>query len=76
LARGVSLLEEKHHTSLSTRVKIFHHANLVPELLMLHSRQRLGENVCYLLIGEYVLELHSSSLHHVSYAMIFDLYVL
>jgi hypothetical protein len=76
LARGVSRLEEKHHTSLSTRVNIPHHAKLVSEVLILISRQRLGENVRYLLIRGYVLELHNFSLHHVSDVMIFDLYVL
>jgi hypothetical protein len=70
------LLEEKHHTSLSTRVDILYHAKLVSEVLILHSKQRLGENVCYLLICGYVLELHSSSLYHVLNVMVFDLYML
>jgi hypothetical protein len=76
LARGVSRQEEKQHTSLSMRVNILHHVKLVSEVLILHSRQRLGENVRYLLIRGYVLELHISSMHHVSDVMIFDLYVL
>ena len=76
MAKGVSQLEEKHHTSLSTRVDILHHTKLVSEVLILHSRQRLGENVRCLLIRGYVLEIHSSSLHHVSDVMIFDLYML
>jgi hypothetical protein len=71
-----NLLEEKHHTSLSTRVDILHHTKLVYEVLILHSRHRLGENVYYLLICGYVLELHFSSLHHVSNVMVFDLYML
>jgi hypothetical protein len=71
-----SLLEEKLHTSLSTRVDILHHAKLVSEVLILHSRQTLGENVCYLLICGYVSELHNSSLHHVLDVMVIDLYMI
>jgi hypothetical protein len=33
-----SLLEEKHRTSLLTRVDILHHTKLVFEVLVLHSR--------------------------------------
>jgi hypothetical protein len=71
-----SSLEEKHHTSLLMRVDILHHAKLVSEVLILHSRQRLGENVRYLLICGYVSELHFSLLYHVSDVMVFDLYML
>jgi hypothetical protein len=73
---GLAEHEKKQHTSLSTRVDILHHAKLVSEVLILHSRQRLGENVHYLLICGYVLELYSSSLHHVSdvmNSMLFDM---
>jgi hypothetical protein len=45
---------------------ILHHAKLVPEVNKLRSGQRLGENVCYLLICGYVLKLHRFLLHHVS----------
>jgi hypothetical protein len=71
-----NLLEEKHHTSLSTRVDILHHVKLVSKVLILYSRQRLGENARYLLIYGYVLELHYSSLHRVLDVMVFDLYML
>jgi hypothetical protein len=76
LAREVIRKEEKQHTSLSTRVEIMHHAKLFFEVLILHSRERLGENVHYILIHEYVSEIYSSSLQHVSDVMIFDFYVL
>jgi hypothetical protein len=52
---------------------ILHHAKLVSEVFKLRSRQRLGENVCNLLICGYVLELHCSLLQHVSDEVIFDL---
>jgi hypothetical protein len=71
-----SLLEEKHHTSLSMRVDILHHAKLVSDVLILHSIQRLCENVHDLLIYGYVPEHQNSSLHHVSDVMVFDLYML
>jgi hypothetical protein len=58
------------------RVDILHHAKLVSEVLILHSRQWLGENVYCLLISGYVTELHNSSLHHVSDVVVFDLYML
>jgi hypothetical protein len=69
-------MEEKQQTFLSTRVGIMHHTKLVFEVLILHSRQRLGEKVYYLLICGYVPELHNSSLHHVSNVMVFYLYML
>jgi hypothetical protein len=69
-------MEEKQHTFLSMRVGILHHSKLVSEVLILHSRQRLGENVCYLLICGYVSEIHNSSLHHVLDVMLFDIYML
>jgi hypothetical protein len=62
--------------ALSTRVGILHHAKIVSEVLILHSRQRLGDNVHYFFIYGYVLELHRSSLHHVSDVVVFDLYML
>jgi len=55
---------------------ILHHAKLVSELFKLLLRQRLGENVCNLLIYGYVLELHCSLLYHVSDEMIFDINLL
>ena len=48
---------------------------LVSEVYKLHLRQRLGENVCYLLICGYVLELHCSLLNHVSDEVVFDLQI-
>jgi hypothetical protein len=76
LGQRGSLMEEKHHTCLSMRVEIMHHAKLVFEVLILHSRQRLGDNFHYLLICGYVSEHHDSSLHHVSDVMVFYLYIL
>jgi hypothetical protein len=73
--RGI-LPEEKHHTSLSMRVDILHHAKIVYEVLILHSGQRLDENVHYMIIYGYVLELYNSSLDHVSDIMVFYLYML
>ena len=67
---------EKHQHSLSARGDILYHSKLGPEVLKLHSGQGLGENVCYLLIGGYVLELHCSLLHHVSDVVVFDVDVL
>jgi len=55
---------------------ILRHSKLVSKLYKLHSRQRLGENVCNFVICGYVLELHYSLLHHVSDEVIFDLHVL
>jgi hypothetical protein len=69
-------MEDKHQTSVSTRVEILHHAKLVSEVLILHSRQRLGENACYFLICGYVSELQSSFMHHVSDVVVFDITLL
>jgi hypothetical protein len=55
---------------------ILPHTKLVPEVKKLHSRQRLGENVCYLLIYGYVLKLPCSLLHHVLDEVIFYLKLL
>ena len=76
MAKGVISEEEKKHTFLSTRVDILHHSKLVFEVLLLHSRQRLGENVNYFLISGYVTKFHISSMHHVSDVVVFDLYML
>jgi hypothetical protein len=54
----------------------FHHTKLVYEVLILHFRQRLGENFCYLLICGYVLKLHCSFMHHVSDEMVVYLYII
>ena len=51
-------------TLLLNKGDILHHTKLVLEVYKLRSRQRLTENVCYLLIYGYLLELHYSPLHH------------
>ena len=51
-------------------------SKLVLEVLKLHSRQRLGQNVGSLLICHHILELHCSSLHHIPDIVILDLNVL
>jgi hypothetical protein len=68
-------MEDKYHTSLSMRVYILQYTKLVFEVLILHSRQRLGENVRYILICGYVSELHNTSLHDVLDVVVFDLYM-
>jgi len=49
---------------------------LVSEVLKLHTRQRLGQHICNLLIYANILELYSSPLHHITNVVILDLYVL
>ena len=55
---------------------ILNHPKLVPEVDELRPRQRLGHNVCNLLICRYVLESNNSSLHHVLDEGISDLNML
>ena len=45
---------------------------LVLEVLKLHSRQRLGQDIDYLLVCRNILELHYSSLHLLLDIVIFD----
>jgi len=66
---------EKHQHS-SAREDILYHSKLVPEVFKLDFGQRLGENICCLLIGGYVLELQCSLMHHVSDVVVFDVDVL
>jgi hypothetical protein len=49
---------------------------LVLEVLKLHTRQRLGQYICNLVICANILELYSSPLHHITNVVISDLYVL
>ena len=53
-----------------------HKSKLVPEVIKLHSRQRLGQNFSCLLISRHILELHCPSLHHIPDIVILDLNVL
>ena len=67
---------ERHQHSLSVRGDILYHSKLVPKLLKLDLGQRLGENIFFLLVDGYVLQLHDSFLHHVSDVMVSDVDVL
>lgn len=58
-----------------TQGGILHHTKLVPKVYKLCFRQKLGENVSYLLVRGYVLELHCSLLHHVLDEVVFDLQI-
>ena len=46
---------------------------LLPEVLKLHSSQRLSQHINYLFIRRNILELHYSSLHQFLDIVIFDL---
>ena len=46
---------------------------ILPEVLKLHSGQRLGQHISYLLVHCNILELHCYSLHHIPDILIFDL---
>ena len=48
-------------------------SNLVHGVLKLHSRQKLGQYIGYLLVRRNILELHYSSLHHIPHIVILDL---
>jgi hypothetical protein len=48
---------------------------LVSKVLKLYMRQRLGQQICNLLISANIMELYSSSLHHITNAIILDFYV-
>jgi hypothetical protein len=52
------------------------YTKLVSEVFKLHTRQRLGQHICNLLICANILELYNSSLHHITNVVIPDLYVL
>jgi hypothetical protein len=56
-----------------TREVILNHTNLVSKVHKLHSRHRLAQRVCYLLICSDILKLHFSLLHHISDIMVLDL---
>jgi hypothetical protein len=49
---------------------------LVSEVLKLHTRQRLGQQICNLFICANILELYIPALHHITNVVIPDLYVL
>ena len=53
-----------------------HNSKLVPEVLKLHSRQRLGQYIGYMLVCRNIVELHWSYLHHIPDIVISDLDVL
>ena len=59
-----------------TKESVLHHSHFVPEKYMLSSWQGLRENVCYLFICGYVLELYSSPLNTISDEVVPDLYML
>jgi hypothetical protein len=52
------------------------YTKLVSKVLKLYTRQRLGQHICNLFICANILELYSSSLHHIMNEVIPDLYVL
>jgi hypothetical protein len=52
------------------------YTKLVSEVLKLHTRHRLSQDICNLLICANILELYSSLLYHVTNVVIPDLYVL
>ena len=49
---------------------------LVSEVFKLHTRQRLSQHICNLLICAHILELYNSLLHHVTNIEVSYLYVL
>jgi hypothetical protein len=55
---------------------IFYHTKLVLEVHKFSKRQRLNQNICYMLISTNVLQLDGMSLDHVSDEMIFHLNML
>jgi hypothetical protein len=52
------------------------YTKLVSKELKLYTRQRLGQHICNQFICANILELYSSSLHHIMNEVIQDLYVL
>jgi hypothetical protein len=52
------------------------YTKLVSKVLKLYTRQRIGQHICNLFICANILELYSSSLHHIMNEVILDLYVL
>ena len=62
--------------SLTTSSVEAHRFGQLQGLLKLHSRQRVGQHIEYLLICFHVLELYFSSLHHVPDIVELDLDVL
>jgi hypothetical protein len=52
------------------------YTKLVSKVLKLFTRQRLGQHICNLFICVNIMEIYSSSLHHIMNEVIPDLYVL
>jgi hypothetical protein len=52
------------------------YTNLVSKVLKLYTRQRPGQHICNLLIHVNIMELYSSSMHHIMNEVMPDLYVL
>jgi hypothetical protein len=59
-----------------SRKVLLDYTKLVSEVLKLHTRQRLSQHICNLLICANILELYNSLLHHVTIVVIPDLNVL
>jgi hypothetical protein len=52
------------------------YTKLVSKVLKLYTRKRIGQHICNLFICANILELYSSSLHHIMNEVIPNLYVL
>jgi hypothetical protein len=73
----VVALDHNYNSSLPViREVLLDHTKLVSEVHKLHFRQRLGQHVSYLLICSDILELHCSTMYHISDVMVLDLDVL
>ena len=59
-----------------SREVLLEYTNLVSKVLKLYTRQRFGQHICNLLIHANIMELYSSSLHHIMNEVISYLYVL
>jgi hypothetical protein len=61
---------------LLSREVLSDYTKLVSKVLKLHTRKRLSQLICNLLICANILELYNSLLHHDTNVVIPDLYVL
>ena len=59
-----------------SREVLSENTKLVSKVLKLHTRQRLGQHICNLLICANILELYNSPLHHITNVVILNFYVL
>jgi hypothetical protein len=59
-----------------SREVLSYYTKLVSKVFKLYTRQRLGQQICNLLICANILELYNSSLHHITNIVIPDFYVL